>query len=321
MQGVPSVVSRPRSRRQYWIVDITECNMCGADSRSARVLGLRLDKSQGRNPRARTGAAVSVCRCAECGLIFANPQPIPASISDHYDMPPESYWRSAKVDPEPGYFASQIRTAQRLLDFRTGMKAIDVGIGLGKEARAMREAGFDVYGLEPSQPFFRKALEVLGGDAERFRNATVEEAEFEEQAFDFVSFGAVLEHLYDPSGALRKAMRWLKPRGIAYAEVPNANHLVSRILNAYYRLTGTSFVTNTSPMHVPYHLYEFAVDSFCRNGKRNGYSIVEHTMDVASIYNIPRIFHPVLRTIMSRNDTGMQLTVWLRKNAAQHSNS
>ena len=185
----------------------------------------------------------------------------------------------------------------------------------------MREAGFDVYGLEPSVPFFRKALEVLGEDEKRFHNVTVEEAEFEEQAFDFVSFGAVLEHLYDPSAALWKAMRWLKPRGIAYAEVPNANHLVSRILNAYYRLTGTSFVTNTSPMHVPYHLFEFALDSFRRDGKRNGYSVVQHNVDVASIYNIPRIFHPVLRAVMSGTETGMQLTVWLRKNAFQHSNS
>ena len=68
-------------------------------------------------------------------------------------------------------------------------------------------------------------------------------------------------------------------------------------------------------MHVPYHLYEFALDSFEKNGERCGYSVVEHTVDVASIYNIPRLFHPLLRSVMSRNDTGMQLIVWLRKNA------
>ena len=74
-------------------------------------------------------------------------------------------------------------------------------------------------------------------------------------------------------------------------------------------------------MHVPYHLYEFTLDSFSRNGKRNGYSIVKYAVDIATIYNIPRIFHPILRTIMSRHETGMQLTVWLRKNASQHSDS
>jgi SAM-dependent methyltransferase len=318
MQGVESLAGTRKSRRSYWFVDVAECNMCGASGRSARVLGIRLDKSQGRNPRANTGAAVSICSCAQCGLIFANPQPIPASISDHYGVPPESYWKSVAVDPEPGYFQSQVKTAQRLLDFHPGMKAIDIGIGIGKAVRVMREAGFDVHGIEPSAPFFRRALEVLGRDEERFKNVAIEEAIFEEGAFDFVSFGAVLEHVYDPSGALLKAMSWLKPGGILHAEVPNANHLVSRVLNAYYRLIGTTFITNTSPMHVPYHLYEFTLDSFNRNGQRNGYAVVEHAVDVASIYNIPQIFHPVLRTIMSRTETGMQLIVWLRRMPSAH---
>lgn len=280
-----------------------------------RNRGMRLDKSQGRNPRSKTGVAVSICRCIQCGLVFANPQPTPRAISDHYSLPPEAYWRSVSFEPPPGYFEQQVKTAQRLLAFRPGMKAIDVGIGLGKAARVMRDANFEVYGLEPSEPFFRKAMEILGTDEERFQHATIEQAKFDDGVFDFVSFGAVLEHLYDPSGALAKAMNWLRPGGVVYAEVPNSNHLVSRILNAYYNLVGTNFVTNTSPMHVPYHLYEFALDSFKKNGERCGYTVVEHTVDVASIYNIPRLFHPLLRSIMSRYETGMQLFVWLRKNA------
>jgi hypothetical protein len=38
-------------------------------------------------------------------------------------------------------------------------------------------------------------------------------------------------------------------------------------------------------------------------------------IDVGSIDNIPSVLHPVLPAIMSRSDTGMQLSVFLRKNA------
>jgi 2-polyprenyl-3-methyl-5-hydroxy-6-metoxy-1,4-benzoquinol methylase len=43
---------------------------------------------------------------------------------------------------------------------------------------------------------------------------------FPEAHFDFITFGAVLEHLYDPSMSIHKAMSWLKPSGIMHIEVP-----------------------------------------------------------------------------------------------------
>jgi SAM-dependent methyltransferase len=158
-------------------------------------------------------------------------------------------------------------------------------------------------------------MELLGADDRRFQLAAMEDAEFEAGGFDFVTFGAVLEHLYDPDAALAKAMRWLRPGGVAHAEIPNSRHLVGRLINAYYRLLGTGFVTNISPMHVPFHLYEFSIASFHRNGARNRYSVADHWIDVGSIDNIPSVLHPLLRAIMSRSDTGMQLSVFLRKNA------
>ncbi len=206
--------------RNYTFHEVTTCNMCGAAASDAKVLGVRLDKSQGRKPKNRTGIAVTICRCRNCYLVYANPQPIPRQLSDHYGLPPESYWKTVKVDPPTGYFQRELTTVGKLLNFKPGMKAIDVGIGLGKEARVMREMGFDVYGFEPSEPFFRKAVELLGADGNRFQLATIEEAEFDKQSFDFVSFGAVLEHLYDPSAALAKAMSWLKPAALYMVKYP-----------------------------------------------------------------------------------------------------
>lgn len=303
------------ARKTYSFLRIDSCNMCAAPS-PFDILGLRLDQSQGRQPRAKAGVATTVCRCRACGLIFCNPQPAPESIQDHYGLAPESYWNTVEYRPRPDYFRRQIAAAKDLLDFTPGMRAVDVGLGLGKGAYVMREAGFDVHGFEPSETFHGKALELLGGDAERFQLATLETAEFEPGSFEFVTFGAVLEHLFDPDAAIAKAMTWLRPGGILHAEIPNARHLVSRLLNLYYRTIGTNFVTNTSPMHVPFHLFEFDIRAFERNGALNGYTIARQWFDTGSIFHLPGALHPLLRALMRRSDTGLQLTVFLRKTAA-----
>ena len=66
-------------------------------------------------------------------------------------------------------------------------------------------------------------------------------------------------------------------------------------------------------MHVPFHLYEFGLKSFQKNAGLVGYEIAEHQFTVCSIYHVPRFLHPPLRWWMDRTNTGMQLTVYLRK--------
>jgi hypothetical protein len=50
--------------------------------------------------------------------------------------------------------------------------------------------------------------------------AGVEDAKLPAEHFDFISFGAVLEHLQSPCQAIERAIGWLKPGGIIQAEVP-----------------------------------------------------------------------------------------------------
>ena len=302
-----------RQRRHYSFETIAACNMCGESSDNTRTMGMRLDKSQGLRPRALHGIAVSVCRCRNCGLIYSNPQPRPRAISEHYGIPPDSYWQAYSFDTQPGYFQREIQNAKRLLNFKPGMRALDIGVGMGLEVYLLREAGFEVFGIEPSEPFFIKARERLGMDEAHLKLAPVEEAEFPEGTFDLVTFGAVLEHLYDPDAAITNAMRWLKPGGFLQAEVPNSDHLIAKLINLYFRGIGTGFVTNLSPMHVPFHLYEFSIDSFRAHAARRGYTVAEHRVEGATIRNIPAFLHPLFRWWMARNGSGLQLHVWLRK--------
>ena len=297
--------------------------MCGAPESRWRVLGKRMNASQGRNPRRRAGLSTSIVQCRKCNLIFSNPLPVPENINDHYGIPPESYWIPEYFQVHENYYYHPVNSfkdlygpsaTQELAD-PGKLRALDIGAGIGKGMIALERAGFDVQGFEPSQPFYERAIEKMNISPDRIRLGGIEDMEYEAESFDFVVFSAVLEHIYDPSASIVKALGWLKPGGLMHIEVPSSRWLISKIFNAYYLMIGTDYVTNISPMHPPFHLYEFDEPSFRHHAKRFGYQIAMFRPWVAETM-LPKKFDPILKPIMERTKTGMQLDVWIRKNAA-----
>src|SRR5690554_4547411 len=96
---------------------ISRCEMCGEDSHSHKILGQRLSHSQGFNPRRKKGITTTIVRCRTCGLIYPNPQPIPLSLQDHYDVPAEDYWKPEYFKFDPQYFSHQIARIRELGPF------------------------------------------------------------------------------------------------------------------------------------------------------------------------------------------------------------
>lgn len=300
--------------RTYRFHQVDRCPMCAAPIGSSRILGLRLDRSQGFNPRGKSGAAVTVHRCAVCDLVYSNPEPRPTELDDHYDIPVESYWNENQLSSSIDMMSRPLVKTKELLDFRPGMKALDVGTGIGLGFTALEKAGFDAWAIEPSRPFRAKALELTGAAEHRLALASLESADFPEKFFDYVTLGGVFEHLYDPAAALQRCMRLLRPGGIFYAEVPSPNWLIGRIINAYFKAIGTSFVTNLSPMHSPFHIHEFTHKTFETYGRTTGSSSVgAYEYEVCPIRHFPSPLHPLMRKLMARTDTGLQLHVWLRR--------
>jgi len=286
--------------------------MCGSSTLHHKILGKRMNRHQGMFPSKKTAITTSICKCDACGLIYSNPQPIPYDIQDHYGIPPESYWTPEYFVVSDGYFAGEINRFKSLANFKPGMKVLDIGAGLGKGIIAMNKAGFDAYGFEPSEPFYKRAIEQMGMNPEKFKLGMLEDMEYTENYFDFVSFGAVLEHLYDPGASIIKAMRWLKPGGYMHIEVPSSDWLVNKLINFIYRITGTDYVANLSPMHEPFHLHEFGLQSFKKHAASYNYEVAFHEYYVCLTY-LPRIINVFIIPYMKMTDTGMQLSIWLRK--------
>ena len=289
---------------------IDSCNMC--NSKNFKILGQRLNSSQGLKPKNKIGISTSILKCNNCNLIFSNPRPEPKNIGDHYNKNPEDYWNKEYFSIDENYFVHEISIAKKLLK-KDSNKALDIGGGIGKAHINLNKNGFDTISIEPSESFRKIALEKFNIPEDKFLLSSIESAKFEENYFDFITFGAVLEHLYDPSQAIEKAIKWLKPGGLIQIEVPSSKYLISKIYNFYFKLRRTNYVTNLSPMHDPYHLYEFDLKSFQLNSKKLSYEVVHYEYFVCNIYNIPAFLHPALRRIMKMTNTGMQLSIWLKK--------
>ena len=78
--------------RKYIFEDVVQCEICRKDTSGDKILGQRMDKSQGMSPKKKTGITVSIKKCRNCGLIYSSPQPIPFDIQNHYGIEPEDYW-------------------------------------------------------------------------------------------------------------------------------------------------------------------------------------------------------------------------------------
>jgi 2-polyprenyl-3-methyl-5-hydroxy-6-metoxy-1,4-benzoquinol methylase len=298
--------------KRYFFEEVAKCEMCGDSTDKHRVLGQRLNRSQGFSPRSKTGISVSIKKCSKCDLIYSSPQPIPFNIQDHYGIPPENYWSTGYFEIEPGYFLQQINEAKELLPFENGMTALDVGAGLGKCMIALGEAGFDAFGFEPSVPFYERAISKMHVNSDRLKLGMIEDVDYPENTFDFITFGAVFEHLYHPAACLEKALTWLAPGGLIHIEVPSSKHLIAKIIDTYFRIRGTNYVTHLSPMHSPFHLYEFGLKSFQELGRRLNYSVIKHHYDVCTIDFVPGFLHPIFRKYMQWTNSGKQLTVFLK---------
>jgi 2-polyprenyl-3-methyl-5-hydroxy-6-metoxy-1,4-benzoquinol methylase len=190
-----------------------------------------------RRERFRAGAQ-AVVTCTTCDLTYVTPRLSPRALLEQvYDA---SYW-SSPVPRERGYgdylgdaelyratFARRLRALQRWLP-STG-RALDVGSGPGVFLDVLREAGWEIAGLEPSAHARKAADSRLGRRV--VRTGTLAEARFARGSFDLVTFWDVLEHVPDPLDALRSARALLAPGGRLVVETQDVGSLVARVLGS-----------------------------------------------------------------------------------------
>jgi SAM-dependent methyltransferase len=195
--------------------------------------------------------------CAECGSGYLDPRPTEAEIGRAY----ERYFgaeRSASTGAGPtlsrlrvaimngylnGSFGYALEPASRLGRFLVPLmpkrrmrvewsvrhlrrpqgspRLLDVGCGTGEFLVRMRDAGWEVRGIEPHLPSAAVAREA-GVEVDQ---VSLEQARFEERSFHAITLNHVIEHLHDPRGAVARCRELLRPRGTLWIATPNIEAL------------------------------------------------------------------------------------------------
>lgn len=107
-----------------------------------------------------------------------------------------------------------------------GKRVLDVGCLGGQLSRLMLEHGNEVWGVEINAA----AAEVATRRGIRVKVADVERGlPFEDESFDVIHAGEVIEHLYDTKAFFSECRRVLKSGGIFLFTTPNLNSLENRL--------------------------------------------------------------------------------------------
>jgi len=133
------------------------------------------------------------------------------------------------------------------LDGADGKRLLDLGCGDGRFLALMRDAGWDVTGIDPDPTAARRAQENFGIPV---IVGSLEDAGFPNESFDAVTLSHVIEHVHDPVALLSECRRVLKPEGRAVIVTPNIRSLGHRKFGGVWR-----------GLEPPRHLYLFSSET------------------------------------------------------------
>ncbi len=216
---------------------------------------IRIDAAEFGSSRASAGA-VCLRRCTLCGLAWQSPLPAAEVLHRVY--------RELRDELYVAEFAGRRRALQQCLQlvsqYTNGPQGriLDVGCSTGMFLELAREAGWDVFGVEPSRWLSRRAQSQFGA---RVFNTTFEGAPIAAESFAAITMWDVLEHVPDPMAFVAKASHLLRPGGVLAVNVPNIESWIARLF-------GTRW-----PLLLPEHIYYFSPGSLRVLLERHGFHV------------------------------------------------
>jgi len=127
---------------------------------------------------------------------------------------------------KPFKYSSHYWILKALESEQRPLRILDVGTASGYLGRILQERGHHVTGIEFDAATAKQAKIYY----ESFQVADIESFEFPyQEAFDYIVFADVLEHLRDPAHVLRRCLPALKESGKIIISVPNAANWVIRL--------------------------------------------------------------------------------------------
>lgn len=182
---------------------------------------------------------IFIVRCQPCGTLFTADIEI-TDFAEEY----ETYYTEENLGAPDFVARSLDRIFAGFEPYRRSNRLLDVGFGGAFAMLAGVRAGWDVEGVEMSEPAVKNALE-LGLNAV---HGDLKEVAYPDGYFDVVVCSEVLEHVPDPRELAEEMARVLRPGGLMWATTPHGMGLSSRLLRLEW-----------SVMCPPEHLQLFSI--------------------------------------------------------------
>jgi len=239
-------------------------------------------------PEDADGRTTSVCRCENCKTGFLHPQIFFKEIEEGFYN--QEYHAYQPLNMPAGGFLCRVKRFIKTSclnyflgygrkkfwqavfypfflrmsfypQYLLGGRALDVGCGVGKYMRYLKEIGWDTYGLDIS------GLAVETASASGLKNihkGELRDRLFPAGFFDLVNLHHVFEHLPDPHAALKDINFILKTGGELIITVPNFSSIATKI-----------FQKNWGGLDIPRHLFFLNENSFRILAEKSGFQIKE----------------------------------------------
>lgn len=240
-----------------------DCGLCGSSERETKF----------------TDGPFSVVTCGDCGLTYVTPRLKDAALLE--EVYNEAYW-SSDAAKERGYTDYRadaplyLKTYRRRLavvrrNFKQPGRVLDVGCAAGYFLQVMREEGWDVTGLEPSDAIRPQAEERLG--SENVHAGILGDCDLKEGSFDLVTMWDVIEHIPDVVAAVREVRKLLAPGGLFLIETQNVASRAAKTLGKKWQ-------------HYKHaeHIYHFDPATIRRVLDEGGFVIVENSARLGGKY-------------------------------------
>ena len=202
----------------------------------------------------------TISKCMQCGFCFQDPMPKEEELQAFYPATYSSYNSNTFISLLfKGVFFLDARRIFKMVG--PEKKILDIGSGSGNLLLALKglNKNYQLTGLEIDSGAVKKARKAGLNVKEGFLAADT----FQNEKFDLIRMGHVIEHVPDPMKTFRIAHNLLESDGILFGETPNTDCLDFRITRKYW-----------GALHLPRHLTFFNSDNLVSALREAGFNEV-----------------------------------------------
>jgi len=182
----------------------------------------------------------SYVKCAACGLVQINPQPLAADVERRYKQSYGNDYLAYEQKNEAAFLELQKlaladagfdRIEQKLMCNNGKPSVVDIGCATGALLAFLRDRGWQTTGVEisPSAEYARHERKL------DIRSQNLEDCRFPPESFDVALASHVIEHLNNPAAFIREVGRLLRRGGYFMLTTPNIDGFQARLLGGRWR--------------------------------------------------------------------------------------